>query len=1611
MLRWLFFSLPLVLAQEGTVFSIRFEISADPNAATPQEYFNAMQEAFADAAASDTVGAGGTGGTGIDGASIGGTTGSQIGSQLTLSHFDEGSLLAQVSFTEAVVSRTMKVCDMEPFWEKGQTVYDLRNCRLSPVKMIIWALVPSITLSCGLLGLWSRQRNVRGRGKETKIGSLIACGVSFLSVGYDWFFSWTLYRNPVGNFQQGVYEVGLVCLAIGIVINFLTIHFWFRRKFLVSMPWYEYHKHGLGLHFIFLLMYVNPQACSLFTSRLFDVDLFNIHFGTPSKMNEVLSNVGCLSLLSDVPLLLLKSWVYFLDTNGLQAPKVTRVSMGITAIHLTLVIKRQYVASVERSWYQEIVRMAGVRRLTTYGGASRWLKFQKRPSAAADLQGAASSQQQLFLAWMQSMGRRQESIFQDAASKPQKEEADDEISDDSEDDLDSGSDSSDGKATATPAGDARARRSRSKLAEEDEDPGSASESEESGKLELQSHRAASRVAREERPLKSRGVDGSDSGLLGFARQVADEVGPSDQVSMSDIMMFAKKVAANPSESGVITESSGVGFDFRELRRERHGTGSQDGFSVAESDVLAFARQVAQGAHSTAGTDASDIFAFARKAAQDTSMVGTDVSNSVLAFARQAARQSSQSGVTSEPSAVGSNVLSFARKVANLSEASSVAVSESDIFAFAREAAKNVSQSGVASTDGVRHNATSNASSLGTFDMVQFAHNVAQDVSQGGFSEATQEVSEGGSMNSDVLAYARAAAAAVPSSTGVQSSDIFVAARQRGASGTMLNPTEKEDTVSVLSGDLFAMAKKTADQVSHANSSVAGSSLPGGLNQLFHHAESASGADDDDDIFTAAQRAAEQVSRSGIQSAMSMGLSEGGIHDLLAPVKAAPEAGEVEEEPSPSEPSEMDLMAIAQGVARQVSRSNASSVSESPAKITKLFEAGEESETSDLFAIANKAAEETSQVSSRGGTRGRNQGMSDIFTSRPRAIVAPPQPEDLSDAGDLFAFAKVTAAEASRSGVTSASAASVQGNMKDLFAPPRRVAAKAQPKAKAMTSPEAPPEPEASDAGLSDLFASARKAAEQASRSGVHSDVPQGAITDLFASKIPRSQVNKPAVSGAPPRQPEASKRLDMPNTKEPSINSEQSDLLAVAQGAAQQEEASVVSQNSSDLLAAANKAAQQVSRSGVQSSAAGGLALHEVFAPKLPKAAAKPKAKQVDSQQANKAASPPSEDGSDLLAAAQGAAEQMSRSGVQSSVGRGTVPNIQQAVGKVPEAKKQVDEASEVGSDLLAAARGAAAGTSNSGVHSSIHGSGKVGATNLFGARRGEGNDWLAAAQSAAEEFSQSGVGTSHDGSASDILGAARLAAQDVSRSGVGDGSDLFAAARRAALDVSDAGTDATAAVLFAARGRGRDFEFSPPGRRLHPETRHGYARPISDVGDGSSPARPWAVPLVPAVARAPHVGPPDPPPLPNRTFLTDTMEEEGALEDEEEDGLFIPAKVFPGSPRSLEPSSPRLLAEHRPPPGVVPPPRRSADVPVIHQEQKARSPPPPPPRAEASPNNSGPSSPRSPVSPVSPRQTRQGVERQQMLTELRRRPGREDRDYKRKHCRVEASQSPKQGE
>eukprot|EP00930_Biecheleria_cincta_P048018 TRINITY_DN3339_c0_g1_i1.p1 TRINITY_DN3339_c0_g1~~TRINITY_DN3339_c0_g1_i1.p1 ORF type:complete len:2265 (-),score=379.79 TRINITY_DN3339_c0_g1_i1:70-6864(-) len=1675
----------------GTIFSIQFEISSDPNVATPAEYFDAMQIAF-----SDAQGASVAEGSGVVGA--GGSA-----------SFADGSFLAAVSFDQALVSRTMMICDMEPFWEKGQSVYDLRNCRLSPVKLIIWSLVPVVAMSCGLFGLWSRQRNVRGRGKETQIWSLVSLGLSVLSVGYDWFFCWTLYRHPQGDFQQSVHELGIACLLADIALNFLAVHFWFRRRFLVSMPWYEFHKHGVGLHSVFFLMYINPQSALLFQSRLFDIDLFNIHFGTPSKMNEVLSTMGCMSLLADFPMLILKLLVYFLDSTGLQAPKVTRVSMGLTVISMTMVLKRQYVASVERSWYQEIVRMAGVRRLTTYGGASRWLKFQKRPSAAADVRGVSTSQQQLFLAWMQSMGRRQDSIFQDAANANKAIlDEDQDVSDDSEDELDEEASDADEESSSEEADDseaeeqtssrqassrkesnktessARSDRSGSSPSSGSEDSGS-SGSEGSGSeatskhskdVELQSYKKKHRrdkgkyrPAREGSPLGGRrGTGSSSGGILGFARGIAEDVGQSSIVSESDIMMFAKHVANKASDSGVVTESfnddgfrdadvfsntSAVSGMLRFARGVANAGDLASVTSAGDSDVLAFARRVANNASNsgvggTSVTDTSDIMALARKAARNASESGVDAESDVMAFARQAARNVSASGVSaSGVSASGvsggaseSDVYTFARKIAaqalnsdvtgtsmasggtsnsgdvikfarraakevshsGVGPASSVpSGAESDVFAFAQKVANNVSESGVGAGAGdgssvmesdifalARQAAEGGAafappSGTGTsisalsagsgLDIMRYAQRVAGDVSRGGFSESSagQSIPE-----SDLLAFARRAAAEADSRSGVSSrslatGDIFVAARpgdgassvgdqsdlfalaraaadQVSRSGVpsvssagrslpgglqdlFANADSRSGAGSEIS-DLLALARGAADQVSHSGvHSVAGSSLAGGLGGLFTQADSQSGVGSEySDLIAAARAAADQVSRSGVASSAAASQLQGGMQSLFGTVHAESQSG------AGTECS--DLFAFAQTAAQDVSRSgvqsSAASRSQKSVNMQDVFgplfgeklrapaappnpgeykpvappnpgEAASDSGVSDLFAVARGAAEQASQsgvTSSAAGSRSSGGSLGKLFAGRHSATQAD-QVSESSAGDDLAEVARQAALEASRSGVQSSASGLGRGvgNVGELFASSvRKTPASA---AALQSAPVRLPNPEetqsvASSAG-SDLFAAALGAADGVSRSGVQSSVPAGsasAVRDLFGS------TRRKGASPSPP--------AHVPNPEEGH---------------------SVVSSAGSDLFAAALGAADGVSRSGVQSSAAGGQSsaagLRDLFGSSRKNAA--PPAPPAQLPNPEDGHSVVSSTGSDLFAAALGAADGVSRSGVQSSApgGHSSVAGLNDLFAGsrkvVPPKKESVqhDAESEAGSDYyFAAARGAADQASRSGVQSSVPGA-QLGAAGLggliTGVRKGaqqsksagsgsapprhdarqnmqqqdRGPDFLAAAMDAADEFSQSGVGSSHG---SDIFGAARMAADEFSQSGIGDesGSDIFGVARQAAAEASRSGVGTQSGVgsgasgLFVSRAAPKpkapagDFEFRPPARRqMMADAKHTQAPPSAIAPDEFGVTHPpWAVlalPGLPPPPPPPRRRPPHPPgtvpPLPAEQVLPST--------------------------------------------------------------------------------------------------------------------------------------------
>merc|ERR1719316_2282335 len=204
-----------------------------------------------------------------------------------------------------------------------------------------------------------------------------------LSASYDWFFSaYNMYHNPPGSQLYRYGEYGLAHLFAAFLFNAVFFHFYLIRRFLHGMPWYDFHSHGVSLPALQICIYLCPNMAQLFQSKLFMMDIFNIHFGTPSKMNEVISVIGGMGLLIDAPQFVLKYIIF--GKYGDAAPKVARVSMGLSVYSALLAIKRIYVARMERQWYMGIVQMAGVRRLTTYGGASQWLGFKKKKSALKD---------------------------------------------------------------------------------------------------------------------------------------------------------------------------------------------------------------------------------------------------------------------------------------------------------------------------------------------------------------------------------------------------------------------------------------------------------------------------------------------------------------------------------------------------------------------------------------------------------------------------------------------------------------------------------------------------------------------------------------------------------------------------------------------------------------------------------------------------------------------------------------------------------------------------------------------------------------------------------------------------------------------------------------------------------------------------------------------------------------------------------------------------------------------------------------------------------------------------------------------------------------------------
>jgi len=97
-------------------------------------------------------------------------------------------------------------------------------------------------------------------------------------------------------------------------------------------------------------------------AQIFGFDTTQIHFGTPSKMAVVFSNLGLVMLFQDILQVLLQAYVWLIWRN--QGPKIGLICVFLGCQSITVAILHHVFSRSQRAAYERVVKLLGVRRLT-----------------------------------------------------------------------------------------------------------------------------------------------------------------------------------------------------------------------------------------------------------------------------------------------------------------------------------------------------------------------------------------------------------------------------------------------------------------------------------------------------------------------------------------------------------------------------------------------------------------------------------------------------------------------------------------------------------------------------------------------------------------------------------------------------------------------------------------------------------------------------------------------------------------------------------------------------------------------------------------------------------------------------------------------------------------------------------------------------------------------------------------------------------------------------------------------------------------------------------------------------------------------------------------------
>jgi len=271
--------------------------------------------------------------------------------------------LSKVSWKHSFsIQKVMFFCNREPLWEYAAIVETEPECPYDVVKfgfIMIIMLTIGLSLVMGILCYVSYEFAACSFMHKTKVLDVMTPLLAIYTVIADYMWLMMLKMNSVHMLHDTIFLASLCHLFLCFSINALSVRITIT-SYIQDTPWWRRNRKRLKT--VLFLSCVAPRFFRVARANIFGVDITQVHFGTPSKMAVVFSNLGLVMLFQDILQIMLQAYIWLIWRN--QGPKVGLICVFLGLQSITVALLHHVFSRSQRAAYERVVKLLGVRRLT-----------------------------------------------------------------------------------------------------------------------------------------------------------------------------------------------------------------------------------------------------------------------------------------------------------------------------------------------------------------------------------------------------------------------------------------------------------------------------------------------------------------------------------------------------------------------------------------------------------------------------------------------------------------------------------------------------------------------------------------------------------------------------------------------------------------------------------------------------------------------------------------------------------------------------------------------------------------------------------------------------------------------------------------------------------------------------------------------------------------------------------------------------------------------------------------------------------------------------------------------------------------------------------------------